>query len=52
MWGKGGIPKVVPPLLVRGTLEAGGRRFGIAQGSPSDMVFIDRNVLWGRFFEG
>ena len=33
IWGKGGIPKVVPPLLVRGTLEAGGRRLGRAGGS-------------------
>ncbi len=29
-----------PPLLVRWTLEAADRQFGIAPGSPSDMVFI------------
>ncbi len=42
-WGKGRISEVVPPEL---------EQFGIHPGISSDMVFIDRNVLLVRFFEG
>ena len=51
-WGKGGILKVVPPLLVRGTLEAGGRRFAFASGISSDMAFIDQTCFWADFLKG
>ncbi len=43
---------VVPPLLVRGTLEAGGGRFAFASGISSDIVFIDQTCFLARFFEG
>ncbi len=52
IWGQGGIPKVVPPLLVRGTLEAGGRQFPFASGISSDMVFIDQTCFWADFLRG
>ncbi len=49
--GQGEKPKVVPPLLVRWTLEAADRQFGIAPGSPSDMVFIAFERFQADFFD-
>ncbi len=43
---------MVPPLLVRGTLEAGGRRFPFASGISSDIVFIDQTCFWPDFLRG
>ncbi len=41
----------VPSLLVRRTLEAADRQFGIAPGSPSDMVFIAFERFQADFFD-
>ncbi len=54
-WGKGGIPKVVPPLLPKGTLEVPRRRFSIQPGEHSTAlvsvflcVFFWVGTIWGK----
>ncbi len=47
----GGIPKVVPPLLLEGTLEPEVVHFAIRSGISFDMVITHQNTLWGGFFE-
>ncbi len=49
--GQGGKPKVVPPLLAKGTLSPETGRFWIESGISSDMVITDRNSLWGGSFK-
>ena len=48
--GKGGIPKVVPPLLLEGTLEPEVVQFPIDSGISFDMAIIGQNTLLGWFF--